>query len=45
MAKCQLPAGLESVSGTLLKAEDGSKIIVRDYKSGPRVFLIGPNKK
>ena len=43
MAKCQLPAGIESISGTLLKAEDGSKLIVRNYKNGPRVFLIKPD--
>ena len=43
MAKCQLPAGIESISGTLLKADDGSKLIVRNYKNGPRVFLIKPD--
>ena len=43
MAKCEFPAGIESISGTLQNFNDGSKIIVRNYKSGPRVFLIGPD--
>ena len=40
MAKCLLPAGIESISGTLQNFNDGSKIIVKNYKSGPRVYLV-----
>ena len=43
MAKCTLPAGLESLSGTIQNFADGSKLVCRRYASGTRIYLVTPD--